>query len=732
MADVLAGWLTGAADERAGLGEAGAQEPTVTGAAREPTVNSAALERLLKPSSVAIVGLSDNNPLAALVLPTLDSDAEVFFVNPRYDTVLGRPAAPSLTSLGRPVDAVMSFMSSVRTTELVEEAAGLDVGGVVLITSGFAETGPEGKALQERIRLAAASSGMAVIGPNGLGYVNVRRGISLTIAGRHKRRPGGISVVSHSGAMLSGVAMAAWQYDGCGLNVIVSAGNEAHTDLADYVGYLAGDPETTAIGLIIEKVRRPAEFFAAVRRATEAGKPVVALKLARNARSQRMAASHTGALTGDAWVYDVALRQAGVALAYDPEELVDRLALFDQVPRSRWTPVRALGIVTLTGGFASLAVDLAAAEGVEVPALESFGEWVRTNLPGITVPNPLDTTGLGGQLWPQIVDRYAASDELDSLLVIHPVAEEDEDLAPRVVKEYTRAAAEVAKPCVLANCSGVPGSWAKPLVGDIVALGRGLRPSIRGLQTLGAFVRYREALRAAPDYGPRLPRPAPSSGFGTEGLAGEMLPFADTMRLLADVGIPVAPHAIVPPDAEPTSADVPFAGPYVAKLADVAHRTEHGAVRLNVGAAGLPAAITGLRELAARDGLPEAVAVQPMIAAAGEAFLGIQGESELGPLVVFGLGGIFAEALRRVGGRMAPFGYAQARELIEEFRDVRIMHGFRGQPPWDLGALASILVAASRLAAGGRDWIASLDVNPLLFGPDGFQAVDALLLVRPA
>jgi acetate---CoA ligase (ADP-forming) len=401
--------------------------------------------------------------------------------------------------------------------------------------------------------------------------------------------------------------------------------------------------------------------------------------------------------------------------------------------------------VTLTGGYASLAVDLATAEGVEVPALESFGEWVRTNLAGITVPNPLDTTGLGGMLWPQIVDKYTASDELDSLLVVHPVAEEDEDLAPGIVKEYVRAAAEVAKPCVLANCSGVPGSWARPLVGDVVAFGRGLHPTIRGLQTLGAFVRYREAVHPAPGTGPRLSRPARSGGSARSsgsgagglageagGLAGEMVGFADTMGLLAAAGIPVAPYAIVAPDAEPTSADIPFAGPYAAKLADVAHRTEHGAVRLNVDAAGLPAAITGLRELAARDGLPAVVAVQPMIAATGEAFLGIQGESELGPLVAFGLGGIFAEALRKVGGRMAPFDLAQARELIEEFRDVRIMHGFRGQPPWDLDALANILVAAGRLAAGGRDWIASLDVNPLLFGPDGFQAVDALLLLRPA
>ena len=579
---------------------------------------------------------------------------------------------------------------------------------------------------------------MAVIGPNGLGYVNVRHGISLTIASRHKRRPGGISVISHSGAMLSGVAMATWLYDGCGLNVIVSAGNEAVTDLADYVDYLTDDPETTAIGLIIEKIRRPAEFFAAVRRAIEAGKPVVALKLARNERSQRMAASHTAALTGDAWVYDVALRQAGVALAYDPEELVDRLALLDQIPRTRWTPVRKLGVVTMTGGYASLSLDLAAAEGIQVPELDSFAPWIQSTLPGITVPNPLDTTGLGGAMWPEIISRYAASDELDSLLVIHPLADEDASGGARVVSEFAKAAAEVAKPAVVANCSGVPGSWAKEYLGDgVLALGRGLRPSLRGLQTLGAFASYRAALAAAaPDAVqsagatvPVLPRPTAAPVHEPE---GDMLPFAATMALLAEHGIPVAPYVIVPAEASGPAGGIQFAGPYVVKLADVAHRTEHNAVRLGVTADGIPGAIAELRAIAASDNLASAVAIQPMISATGEALLGVQGESELGPMVVFGLGGIFAEALGKVGGRMAPFDTAQADALIDEFRDVKVMHGFRGRPAWDLDGLADILVAAGKLAAGGRDWIASLDINPLLYGPDGFQAVDALLLVRPA
>jgi acyl-CoA synthetase (NDP forming) len=685
------------------------------------------LSRLLKPQTIAVVGLSDNSRYTQMVEPTLQSNAQVFFVNPNYPTVLGHPTVPSLSSLDCPIDVVASFMSAERTTALVEEACGRDVGGMVLVAAMFAENGAEGLALQERITKAAVYAGIPVIGPNGLGYVNVRHGISLTIAGRHRRRPGGMSVVSQSGAMLSGVAMAAWGYDGVGQNVIVSAGNEAVTDLADYVDYFVDDPETTSIGLVIETVRRPEAFFAAVRRATDMGKPIVALKLARNERTRKMALSHTAAVAGNAWAYDVALRQAGVALAYDPEELVDRLAMFEQIPRSRWSRVEKLGVVTRTGGFASLSFDLAQAEGVPVPAFDSFLDWAHATLPGVTVPNPLDATSLGAPLWPQIVEKYARCDEIDALLLIHPVAEEDELGSSATVADFAQAAAVVSKPCVLANCSGMPGEWTKPLLGDAAAMGRGVRSTIRGLQSLGAFVQYTartrpEELAVAP-----VGRPAVSTIPTPE---GQLLPFDATMAILSEFGIPVAPYLLVPQDHPPAAAQPGFPGPYVVKLANVAHRTEHDAVRLDVEVEDLPARIDELRAIAIHDGLLGATVIQPFVKVIGETLIGIQGASELGPLVVFGLGGIFIEALNRVGGRMAPFPIEQARQLIDEFESLGVMHGARGRPPWDLDVLARILVAAGHLAASGRDWIASLDVNPMVFGPDGFMAVDAVLLLR--
>jgi acetate---CoA ligase (ADP-forming) len=694
-------------------------------AARSP------LARLLCPSSIAFVGLTDNSYFCRTVQPTFDSAAEIFMVNPRYDTVLGRPTVPSLTAIGRPVDAILSCMSADRTTELIEETAGLDVGGVVLIANGFAEIGGEGEALQARLTAAARAAGVAAIGPNGLGFVNVPHRVSLTIASHHKRRPGGISIVSHSGAMLSGAAMAAWSYPDSGLNVLVSAGNEAVTDLADYVDYFVTDPETKAIGLILEKIRRPAEFFAAVDRATAAGKPIVALKLARTEQSQQMAASHTGALTGDAWVYDAALRQAGVALAYDVEELIDRLALFDQLPPQRWTSVSALGVVTRTGGFASLCTDLAAAEGVPIAPLENYKPWLAERVPGVTVPNPLDAGSFGAATWAEIIHKYVTDPGLDAIFMIQPTSDEDvvyrDGVAMSPVVDYAAAAGQVSKPCVIANCSGVPGDWIEGYLDGVLVRGRGLRPSLRGLATMGAFVRHRAAGRARAPAGPALARPASEPVRQPEGL---MLPFAATMTLLSEHGIPVAPYHLVGPEADAAQVRPPFAGPYVVKLADVAHRTEHDAVRLGVHAVGLAAAVAGLRAIAARDNLAASVAIQPMLEVRGEALLGIQGESELGPLVVLGLGGVFVEVLNRVSGRMAPFTAEVARDLIEEFADLKVMHGFRGRPGWELDALAGLLVAAGQLAARGREWIATLDINPLISGPDGFHAVDALLLLR--
>jgi len=690
------------------------------------------LDRVLDPKTIAIVGASESSPYAANSRGTLDSDATVYYVNPRHAFVFGQATVPDLRSIGTPVDAVLSLMSAERTTDLVEEAAACGAGGVITVAGGFSEYGSDGVVLQERLSAAAWAVNMPVIGPNGVGYINVPKKLDLTMLPHFSRRVGGVSMIAHSGAAIEAMGAAAWRAGGVGFNLMISAGNEPVTDLADYLNYLADDPATEIICLVVEKIRRPGAFFEAAARARAAGKPVVAIKLARTERTQRMAVSHTGTLTGDTWIYEQAFRQAGILRADEIDELADRVQFLEQLPRSQWSPVRGLFVFTGTGGFAAMAGDLADAEGVDIPEVPRLSEFISSVVPGATVPNPLDATGFMNsrpEAVEAIMTAYLSAPEFDTNIFLSQFADWDvtgrrgaESFAQR-----THAAGPQAGPTIIAPLAGTGGRWLEDLRSQYgVAIGNGLRGCLRGLNTMAAFMRSRpDAAIRDPATVAATPRPAVAA---VDGEAGPMLPFAATIDLLAAAGVPVAPCHLVRDPAD--AASVPFAGPYVAKLADVAHRTEHGAVRLRVAAEGLADAVADLRDLARRDGLPEVVAVQQMIDSEGEAFVGIRGRSELGPVVAFGLGGVFVEVLGRVSGRLAPFTSADAAELIAEFDDLGVLSGVRGRRRWDRDALGAILVQVGQMAAAGREWIETFDINPLVFDGDGFVAVDGLCLLR--
>ncbi|WP_182377738.1 acetate--CoA ligase family protein [Nocardioides sp. WS12] len=695
----------------------------------------AALKRLLNPRTVAFVGVSEDSKYAAAARRTMAGGTDVVFVHPKRSHVFdGIKTFPDLAAVDRPVDNVFSVLSAHGTVELVRQAAATGAAGVVTIAGGFAEQGEEGRALQDEMAAVAHAAGISVVGPNGIGMLNVPQRLNLAMLTAFERRSGGLSAVTHSGAMLGAIAAAGWRTGGVGLNLLISAGNEAVTDVADYLDYLVEDEATRVIALAIEKIRRPEAFFAAAHRALEAGKPIIAIKMGRSARGASMAASHTGTLTGDAWVYEVAFRQAGIQTANEIDELVDRAQFLEQLPERKWTPVNGLAVLTQTGGFAQLASDLGDDLGMDIPDAPSVQPWVNDNVPGAPLANPLDATGFASSiagLWEGILREYTAAEELDTFILLSQHADWDEDVARKVADLYLKAAAGTEKPFVIAPLAGQPGRWLEEAAEHGVAVGNGLLGSFRGLQTMANFVRTRPTKRVQPTSTiPPIPRPSVQPILVEEGL---MLPFEATMQLLSESGIRVAPYCMVPATTALGDIAAPdFPGPYVVKLADVAHRTEHGAVELGVTAADLAGAVSRLRAIATRAGLPAMVAIQPMLKGRGEAFVGIQGNSELGPLVAFGLGGVFVEVLNRIGGRLAPLTHEDGLELLEEFADLGILDEFRGRPAWDRDELASVLVDAGCLAASGAGWIDSIDINPLIITDDGPVAVDGLTLVRDA
>jgi acyl-CoA synthetase (NDP forming) len=679
---------------------------------------------------VAVVGASENLGMSNnAVLPMLDAGLEVHLVNPNRDSAYGRSTVPTLSALVEPVDAVLSLVSADRSIDVVAEAAALGCGGVVVAAGGFRELGPEGAAREEQLA-AAAGEHLALIGPNCSGFMNVPLRVNLFTGGRIGLLPGGLAVVSQSGFLLRS-ALAAGQQRGLGFGVCVSSGNEAVCSLADYLHLLADDPETSVVCLVIEKVREPEAFLAAVHRMRSAGKALIALKLGRTDRSREIMQSHTGAIADESWVYDLVLRSAGVLTATDVDDLLDKAQLLAQLPRQRWQPVGGVAVMASSGGVAGVAADLAVDEGVDLPALPELEAWVRGRIPGDGSLNPLDLTGFvmrDRALLHEMFSGYATADGVDALVLCWWAAEGDEAWSRTLLEPYAEVAARARVPLVVTPVETTAvGGWTGALRPQGVAFCRGLRSTYRALRALDDVARA-PAPRLARTV-PPLPGHPPALA---ESPAGPIVPFAAAMDLLAACGLEVAPYLLLDPDRDPegvAGAELAALGDRLAvKLADVAHRTELGAVRVGVLPADLPAAVAEMRAIAASHGVPATVAVQAMVAGQGEAFVGLQGRTDLGALVLFGRGGVLLEVAPRVAGRLLPLGPGAAAELVEEVAGEASVEGLRGQLRWPAAPLVAAVEAVAELWHRTGSWLESADLNPLVVTSGGAVAVDALLV----
>lgn len=680
------------------------------------------LTRLLAPATVAVVGASEKLGMSNnAVLPMLEAGIDVMLVNPNRDTVYDRRAAPSLTDLGAPVDAVLALVNAERSVAVVEEAAALGCGGVVVAAGGFGELGPEGEALEARLRDAAAAGDLAVVGPNCSGFMNVPRRVNLFTGGRIALDPGGVAVVSQSGFLVRS-ALSAGRERRLGFSVAVSSGNEAVCGLADYVEALAADDDTRVICLVIEKVRDPERFFAAVARARRAGKAILALKLGRTERSRDILRSHTGAIADESWVYDLVLGQLGVQTARDIDELLDMAQLLAQLPPEDWRPVRGVAVVASSGGVAGVAADVAEEAGIVLPPVEELADWVAATIPGEGSRNPLDMTGFVMRdpvLLEELFARYGTAPSIDALVLCWWAAEGDEGWSRVLLEPLRNAAAQASVPIIVSPVEATAvGSWTAEF--SELAFCRGLASTYRALRALGGAATAPPARSAtAPPVDAGAPRPE---------LIGSMLPFAAAMDLLADAGLPVAPFTILEEGTDDDPHLRRLGDELVVKLADVPHRTELGVVRVGVAARDVAAVVRDLRRIAAEHGAPGTVAVQGLVRGHGEAFLGIQARTDLGAIALLGRGGVLVELTGGTAGRLLPLDEPDAVALVDEVAGPAAWARLRGQAPWAPGPLVEAVEALERVWERTRHWLGSADINPLVVTEDGVVAVDALLL----
>jgi acyl-CoA synthetase (NDP forming) len=675
----------------------------------------ARLARMLSPETVAVVGANEKLGMSNnAVLPMIEAGRAVVLINPNRDALYGIPAAPSLTAHGQPVDAVLSLVNAERSLDVLEEAAALGCGGVVIAAAGFVELGEAGAVLQSRLQDVARRSGLAVVGPNCSGFKNVPLGVNLFTGGRLDLQPGGVAVVSQSGFLVRS-ALAAARQRGLGVSIAVSSGNEAVCDLADHVAVLAADDRTMVICLVVETVRRPKEFFESVAEARRAGKAVIALKLGRSERARRIMQSHTGAIADASWLYDLAFREHGVVAARDIDDLLDRAQLLAQIPASRRRRVGRIGMITTSGGVAALATDIADEVGAPLPALSELEEWVRERVPGDTL-NPLDLTGF---------ERYAGA--VDLLSLAWWAGDGDEGWSTTMLAPFANVAARSEVPFVVTPVEATAvGTWVDGWRERGLLFARGVESLYRAVDTQNRVV------DCTPRDGPSPPSIAPAGTAPPlhESEVGPMVSFADSMTLLQEAGVLVAPY-IVLGEREVDHPGLRALGDrLVVKLADVPHRTELGAVRLGVAQDDVPGVIDELRELAVVHQVPGTVSVQAMVQGHGEAFGGLQCASILGPVVLLGLGGVLVEVAAKVGGRFLPLDEAAEEALAAEVAGSEVFARLRGQQPWSLPAVRSALRGLDQLWRRHGNWLHTVDVNPLIVTDDGLVAVDALMVAR--
>jgi acyl-CoA synthetase (NDP forming) len=682
-----------------------------------------ALRAMLEARSVAVVGASPrfetpgNYMVKQLIIGGFSG--EVAAVNPKYDEVEGVACFAGLDELPFVPDLVLLGVGNRRLEEQMEEAARCGARGVVVFASAL-EDPPGDPPLTERLRSIAAEAGMVVCGANCMGFADVERGLrALAFEERADLEPGNVAWISHSGSAFSALLHAE---RGIRFNLAVSTGQELTTTMADYMLYALERESTRVISLFLETVRDPERFKLALATAAQRDVPVVALKVGRTHTSSRLVTAHSGALAGDDAAYEALFDAYGVARVGTLNEMAD---LVELLGAGRRAAPGGLAAILDSGGERAHLVDAAA--DLEVPLARPSEETLRDVAarlePGLPAVNPLDAWGTDKDPYNIFVDcsRHLADDPDTGAFAY--VVDLHSDRAERGhAWAAQRVWASTDKPfaVVCGVTSAIQESAAARLRSSGVPVLEDVTSGLRAFQHLF------ERRDASTLPSPTLPDPVPRETVRRwrEALAaGEGLGEAHALEMLADYGVPVA-RTVAATDLEGILAAAGRLGyPVALKSTAASHKTELGGVTLGIrDEDALEAAYS---EMSSR--LGPAVTVQEMVEPGIEMALGVAHDLQFGPLVMVAAGGVLIETLGDRRLALPPLDEVRAAKLIDRLDARPVLDGVRGAPPADVNALARALSRLSLLTRDLGDLIGALDVNPVIVGPRGCVAVDALV-----
>ncbi len=715
-----------------------AQDRRPSDPARHEAAPATPIAALLRPRSIAFIGVSAKGGVGAKML---QSGARFGFgvpawpVNPNSTEIAGRRCYASLRDLPERPDCAVIAVAADAVLGVLQDVAAAGIRAAIVVSEGFADAASEaGRERQQRLVALARSAGMALAGPNCMGIASLHHGFAATMADiPDKAVSGGISLVSQSGGLLNSFAELTANR-GIGVNHLVSSGNEAVLEMADYIDHLGDDPATRVIACIIEGVKDGRRFRTAVQSAARK-KPIVVLKLGRSELGRQATLAHTGTLAGRHEAYAALFRQNGVALVDSIDALVETAALFEHAPLP---PGDRVVMMTVSGGATSLIGDLGEAAGLKFPPVAASTNRSIQKILGVQrdFGNPLDTVGMprlrkDGNL-SAVLDALLDDTSVDVIGLVLGMRAEGWESHQDLIDRMARAAEHARKPLLVISfmSNSLTAHWRDYARAHRLAVLEDLQRGLAAVRHLVDYAAFRRRAAAAPVSRPGAsPVPLPDRRVLTE---------FESKALLAQAGLPVTRETLVktPADAVRAAAEIGGAVALKVQSPDIAHKSDIGGVHLG---ATTPAEVEeGARRILdnARRNCPQAaidgVLVQEMVQDGIEFILGMTYDEQFGPLIVCGAGGVTVEVFKDAAVLLPPVAAADVERAVRGLKVAKLLDGFRGAPARDLAALVDCCLRLADFAAATEGRLAAVDLNPVFIRPRGLgvRIADALIETR--
>lgn len=686
------------------------------------------LKKLLRPSSIAVIGANDKNGFGKSTCMNLLSSPirdHIYFVNPKREELFGKKCYKSIRELPEPMDMCIVILNKKLVAATLEEAALAGCRAAVVYASGYAETGD--KEAEKELRDLCQKHDLAVMGVNCAGYINNLDGIfAFGMLVKREAVPGNIAVISQSGK----ICLNMMQMDHMNYSYLISSGNSTCIHIEDYLEYLIEDDKTKVIGLYLEGVKDPQKFTKVLAMAARKRKPIVIMKVGKTSKGSALAASHTGSLSGSDKSFDAVMKKFGVIRVDDIEELAEMCHLLSVIPML--PPSTGLSAMCLSGGETGICADMGTLMGLSYPELQpETAARIKELLPGYaTVANPLDmsaTLAHDGPKYAEVIKAFMDDPSIGMILCGQTILEHHEvqDVIYPMSDGMVMAAKKRKKP--IAVMSFFNSSRDKTIRRKLESEGVPILPATGGgfklLKYLMDFVAY-----VPEEHTLNLAIPEPSKGGKTA------LSERQSKVELKKYGVDVPAEYVVSKKEELDGLSLEY--PVAAKIEspDILHKSDVGGVRLNIqNLEELKNAFDQILE-SAKAHCPDAringILISRMLPPGMEFIIGVNNDPQFGPMVLCGLGGVFVEVFKDVSLYPAPLNKKEALHMIQSLKGYKLLTGYRGQKEGDVEALAGLIVQIAGYAAQNKDTLAELDLNPVFVYPkkEGVAMADALIV----